>query len=95
LPIMHSARTLAQTLTGTAVTLTFPAMPVVVKTPAHSIVVSSPPPNAQGEWEVTVEEGGVRALFQDSERKLLGFVLTGAAVEQKQKLTKELPPVLV
>jgi rubredoxin-NAD+ reductase len=94
LPIMHSARALAQTLCGAPTKLSFPAMPVVVKTPAHSIVVSSPPYNAAGDWQVSVEEGGVRALFQDAEQKLLGFVLTGAAVQDKQKLTKELPPVL-
>jgi rubredoxin-NAD+ reductase len=94
LPIMHAARALAKTLSGNATKLSFPAMPVVIKTPAHSIVVASPPLAAGGDWQVSVEEGGVRALFQDAEQKLLGYVLTGAAVQDKQKLTKELPPVL-
>jgi len=94
LPIMHSARALAQTLAGNPSQVSFPAMPVVVKTPAHSVVASLPPVNAIGDWRITVEEGGVRALFQDSENKLLGFVLTGASVADKQKLTKELPAVL-
>jgi rubredoxin-NAD+ reductase len=94
LPIMHSARSLAQTLAGNPTQVRFPAMPVVVKTPAHSVVVSSPPVSAAGEWRVTLEEGGVRALFQDSENKLLGFVLTGSSVAEKQKLTKEMPAVL-
>lgn len=94
LPIMHSARALAQTLTGKPKAVNFPAMPVVVKTPAHSIVVSSPASGSPGEWLTTVEEGGVRGLFQNSENKLLGFVLTGAFTSEKQKLTKELPPVL-
>ncbi|WP_455204788.1 FAD-dependent oxidoreductase [Kaarinaea lacus] len=94
LPIMHSARALAKTLCGEDTPISFPAMPVVVKTPAHAVVVSPPSATAQGQWNVTVEEGGVRALFQDAERKLLGFVLTGASVAEKQKLTKELPPVL-
>jgi rubredoxin-NAD+ reductase len=94
LPIMHAARALAKTLSGNPTKLSFPAMPVVIKTPAHSIVVASPPIKAGGNWQVSVEEGGVRALFQDAEQKLLGYVLTGAAVQDKQKLTKELPPVL-
>lgn len=94
LPIMHSARALAKTLCGDDTPVSFPAMPVVVKTPAHAVVVSPPSVAAQGQWNVTVEEGGVRALFQDAESKLLGFVLTGASVAEKQKLTKELPPVL-
>lgn len=94
LPIMHSARALAKTVTNTPTEVSFPAMPVVVKTPAHAVIVSPPAINAEGDWNVTVEEGGVRALFQNSEQKLLGFVLTGSTVVDKQKLTKELPSVL-
>jgi rubredoxin-NAD+ reductase len=94
LPIMHSARALAKTLAGEATAVKFPAMPVMVKTPAHAIVVSSPAESAAGQWDVTVEEGGVRALFQDAEQKLLGYVLTGSTVAEKQKLTKQVPPVL-
>lgn len=96
LPIMHAARTLAQTLSGQASTLSLPAMPVGVKTPAHPIVVSPAAPGASGEWHCTAQnDGGQIALFKSSDGNLLGFALTGAtAVKQKMALQKELPPVL-
>ena len=96
LPIMHAARTLAQTLSGNAATLSLPAMPVGVKTPAHPIVVSPAAPGSAGEWHCEAQEdGGQVALFRSLEGKLLGFALTGPlAVKQKMPLQKELPPVL-
>jgi rubredoxin-NAD+ reductase len=40
LPIMHAGRALARVLNGEAAKVEFPAMPVVVKTPAHPVAVS-------------------------------------------------------
>ncbi len=96
LPIMHAARTLAQTLSGNAAILKLPAMPVGVKTPAHPIVVSPAAPGSEGEWQCeTQEDGGQLALFNSPDGILLGFALTGAiAVKQKMPLQKQLPPVL-
>ena len=96
LPIMHAARTLAQTLSGNAATLSLPAMPVGVKTPAHPIVVSPAAPGSVGEWHCeTQDDGGQIALFKSPQGNLLGFALTGSiAVKQKMPLQKELPPVL-
>jgi len=93
MPLMQGARALAATLTGEATEVTYPAMPVVVKTPAHPVVVSPPPYEAPGEWEVEILQDGVRALFKAGE-DLLGFVLTGSTVSEKQALTKLLPAVL-
>lgn len=94
MPIMHAARALAQTLAGTRTAVAYPAMPVVVKTPAHAVVAAPPPPGSEGQWDVNVEEKGVRALFRDAHGKLLGFALTGTATADKQGLLKELPPWL-
>jgi rubredoxin-NAD+ reductase len=94
MPIMQAARALAQTLAGKRTAVTYPAMPVVVKTPAHGVVVSPPPPGKEGQWEISGERRGVRALYRDENGKLLGFALTGTAVAEKQGLTKELPPWL-
>lgn len=96
LPIMHSARTLAKTLAGDAATLSLPAMPVGVKTPAHPIVVSPAAVNAAGEWHCEAQDdGGQVALFKSPTGELLGFALTGAlAGKQKMTLQKLLPPVL-
>jgi len=94
MPLMNAARALGSTLTGTPTPVTYPAMPVAIKTPAHPIVVSPPAREAQGEWQVEQDEGGVRALFQSPAGDLLGFTLTGSHVDEKGQLSKLLPPVL-
>ena len=94
MPIMHAARALAKTLSGEATELRYPAMPVVVKTPAHPAVVSPPGPGSAGEWQVERGPDGVRALYVDGAGAMLGFVLTGKRIIEKAALSKELPAVL-
>jgi rubredoxin-NAD+ reductase len=94
MPIMHAARALARTLSGDATALTYPPMPVVVKTPAHPVVVAPPAPGAEGRWLEEVLTDGVRARFVAGDGRLLGFALTGAAVVEKQALTRQLPALL-
>lgn len=94
MPIMHAARALAKTLAGAETPVSYPAMPVVVKTFSHPTVVSPPAAGAQGAWEETVADGSVKALYRDANGALLGFALTGKAAAERQVLTKLLPPVL-
>jgi rubredoxin-NAD+ reductase len=94
LPLMNAARTLAKTLTGNPTRLSYPAMPVVVKTPSHPLVVSPPAQGSEGGWEIELQESGARALYRGNDGSLLGFVLTGDKVEEKAALSKELPAVL-
>ena len=94
MPIMHAARALAPTLAGTRTAVAYPAMPVLVKTPACPTIVAPPPPSATGEWQVETSGDAVKALFVDASGKLLGFALNGAATSERAKLVKELPPVL-
>lgn len=94
MPITHAARALAATLTGNPTPVHYPAMPVLVKTPACPTVVSPPDSDAKGEWHVNVDEDGVRALFKDVADNLLGFALLGASTKEKNALTAQLPPVL-
>jgi len=94
MPIMQQARALAKTLTGTPTAVQYPAMPVVVKTPACPTVVCPPPPGVEGQWEETVTNDGVRALYRDNAGALRGYALVGAATADKQALTKEIPPLL-
>ncbi|HIP52749.1 MAG TPA: FAD-dependent oxidoreductase, partial [Chromatiales bacterium] len=94
MPLMHGARALAKTLAGTPVPVVYPPMPVVIKTPACPVVVSPPARGAVGAWQVEESEDGVRSRFLSEDGRLLGFALAGAAVEEKQTLTRELPPVL-
>ncbi len=94
MPIMQAARALAPNLLGQETTLAYPAMPVMVKTPALPTIVSPPPVGASGQWKVTPIEGGIDARFESSEGKLLGFALLGTATAQRAALTKELAPLL-
>ncbi len=90
MPVMYSARALAKTLAGTITEVEYPAMPVVIKTPACPIAVASPASLDNGEWQLDENDDGVKACFYQ-ENCLTGFVLTGARVSEKQSLTKELP----
>ncbi len=94
MPIMQAARALARTLHGTPTPVSYPAMPVVVKTPTCPTVVCPPPPGVAGKWQESVAADGVRALFHDNAGILRGFALVGAATKDKQALTKDIPPLL-
>ena len=94
MPIMQAARALAPTLLGQVTELSYPAMPVMVKTPALPTVVSPPAKGADGQWKTTTVEGGIEARFEAADGKLLGFALMGTATSQRATLTKELPPIL-
>jgi rubredoxin-NAD+ reductase len=90
LPIMQQARALAKTLAGTPTPVDYPAMPVVVKTPACPTVVCPPPAGMAGTWREDATENGVRALFEDG-GKALGFALVGSATSEKQALGAQMP----
>ena len=94
MPIMQAARALAPVLLGQAATLQYPAMPVMVKTPAYPIVVSPPAKGAAGQWNSTKVEGGMQCLFESGDGQLLGFALLGTATAERAALVKLLPPVL-
>lgn len=94
MPIMQAARTLAPNLLGQMLALTYPAMPVMVKTPALPTIVSPPAKGAVGNWKVNSIEDGLEARFESSDGKLLGFALLGAATAQRGAFTKELPAIL-
>lgn len=94
MPIMHATRALAQTLAGKRMPVTFPAMPVMVKTPACPTVVSPPAMGAAGAWQIEATADGVKSLFVAADGKLLGFALNGTATAERAKLAPQLPPVL-
>jgi len=94
MPLMNSARALARTLNGERSIVNYPAMPVVVKTPIHPIVVSPPSSEQVGEWRIDSNTDGIMACFYAEDERLLGFALTGRRVSEKQRLSKLLPPVL-
>ena len=94
MPIMHAARALAATLAKNPTPVQYPAMPVLVKTPACPTVISPPDPNTKGEWKIEETFDSVKALFNDVDNNLLGYALLGTAIKEKNFLTKELPPIM-
>lgn len=94
MPLMAQARALAATLAGTPTEVVYPAMPVMVKTPACPVAVATVAGALVGSWQVACGEGGVCALYQDDQQGLLGFALTGKQAGQRQVLTRQLPALM-
>lgn len=86
MPIMHAARALAATLTGTPTDIVFPLMPVAVKTPAVPISLVPAPPGAR--WSFIEQDEGLVGRAKLDERTV-GFVLLGPQT-LRQSLVKEL-----
>lgn len=93
-PLLAGARALAKTLTGTPTEVSYPAMPVTIKTPTCPVVVAPPPRDADGQWDIRADGNNVVAEFRSPQGQLLGFALTGEGTKEKMKLQKELPPLL-
>ena len=91
LPITHGAKALARTLSGEATDVQYPAMPVVVKTPACPAAICLPH-EPGGVWSVSVDSDGLRGIHcgQDGE-SMNGFVLLGAKVKERMSLAVRLP----
>jgi rubredoxin-NAD+ reductase len=89
-PIMHAARALAKTLAGDATAVSFPPMPVIVKTPACPVAIQPAPQDCVGDWHVTAAEDGLRMVFATQDRPVAGFVLTGGRAAERAALTKQL-----
>jgi rubredoxin-NAD+ reductase len=91
-PLMVQARALAATLAGTPTPVSYPAMPVMVKTPAHPVTVLPPRIGAAGGWKVECNDTGICALHVDDSGRLQGFVLTGSETGRRNALLKDLTP---
>jgi len=94
MPLMSGVRALARTLTGQPTPVTYGPMPITVKTPVCPLVVSPPAAGSEGAWHVEGEGNDLKALYRDADGRLLGYALTGAAVQERLALNKQLPPVL-
>lgn len=95
MPLMNAARALAKTLAGEPTDVRYPAMPVVVKTPAAPLTVSPLAAGAEGSWRFDEgADGSLEATFVDASGNLLGFALLGGAPATRQALTRRLPAVL-
>lgn len=92
-PLLACSRALAKTLAGEPTEVVYPAMPVVLKSPACPLVVSPPPQDLIGEWKITGSQFDWRALFYDTDDQLRGFALTGTMIKERAELQKLLPPL--
>ncbi|MFT7414484.1 MAG: rubredoxin-NAD+ reductase [Methylophagaceae bacterium] len=95
-PILAAAKALAKTLSGQTTAVKYPAMPVAIKTPNYPLIVSAPAAMATGSWQFESSPSGfgIKGLFTNENNALLGFVLSGDMVSEKQVLTKLLPDIL-
>lgn len=95
LPINHAAKALAPTLTGTPTPLHWPAMPVIVKTPACPTIVC-PPRGTGGQWaDIDGEGRSLEAVFTDPAGNPAGFAVMGDRTARRGELAKLMPPVKV
>lgn len=83
LPLMQQARALAATLAGEKTAVHYPAMPVVVKTPALPLALMPPAAGVEGGWQVECTDDGICALHLDSNQVLQGFALAGKPASQR------------
>jgi len=93
-PLLAQARTLAAVLAGDAAHVDYPAMPVVVKTPASPLVVAPPPIGVAGAWDIERTGKGLIARYLDLEGRLLGVALSGGETEQRLQFAQQLPVML-
>lgn len=87
-PIMHQAAALAASLTGTRSAVSYPPMPVIVKTPACPTSVCLPPGAclAEAAWTIEPTTDGLQALYSPSEspNAAIGFALLGASASARR-----------
>jgi rubredoxin-NAD+ reductase len=97
MPIMQAARALAKTLNGESTRVVYPAMPVVVKTPALPTVVV-PALEATGRWETAkafadeANPNSVWAVYRNDLNEMCGFALMGDYIKEKNTLLKTMEP---
>lgn len=84
-PILTASKVLAAHLTGQPASLTYPIMPVIVKTPALPIVAVPPTEDAIGSWEYQEAPEGQTALFKNTAGDVAGFVLTQQKIRERSQ----------
>lgn len=92
-PLMQAARALGRTLAGEPKQVRYPALPIIVKTPACPAIVY-PPVIEDDNWVVEREASGFCARYMRTDDRLMGFALTGAAARNRGSLFKLSPPML-
>nr|WP_298164888.1 FAD-dependent oxidoreductase [uncultured Pseudomonas sp.] len=76
-PINQGIQALSKTLLGQPTAVSYPLMPVTVKTPAAPLCLLPPAVGVAGEWRCSATDDGLSAGYYDAEGALHGFVLLG------------------
>lgn len=93
-PLLIQVRALAAILAGEDVSVSYPAMPVMVKTTAYPLAILPPASNADGEWKIETGESGSRALHTAPDGQLNGFALGGSETGKRAELAKQVRALL-
>lgn len=93
-PLLIQVRALAAILAGEAAAVSYPAMPVMVKTTAYPLAVLPPAIGAQGEWRIETAADGIRALHSGPAGELNGFALGGGETGKRAELAKQVAALL-
>jgi len=80
---------LAAILAGEAAAVSYPAMPVLVKTKAYPLAVLPPAIGAPGEWRIEMADAGIRAMHTGSAGELNGFALGGSETGKRAELARQ------
>lgn len=84
-PINHGVEALARTLTGQATEVSYPLMPVQVKTPSAPLSLLPPPVTIVGEWDHTMTTDGMVCAYRDDAGKMHGFALIGEEAQAQRR----------
>lgn len=91
LPLTFAARALAKTLAGEPTEVSWPAMPVTVKTPACPVIAY--PPKGDGAWQIEGSGANLAAVCRRGD-VVLGFALCGDRIKERNTWLKAVPPLL-
>jgi len=83
-PINQGVQALSRTLLGQPTRVSYPHMPIMVKTPAAPLSVLPPAPGCEGTWQCTGTGDGISAGFYDKQGQLHGFVLLGKEAQAQR-----------
>lgn len=92
-PLNLCAQALASTLNGSVKEVSYPVMPVTIKTSQHPVMVQPPARGTQGSWQIDSDsEKGVAARFVSDTGEIKGFALTGDQVDHKDQYINLIKP---
>ncbi|SEO97362.1 NAD(P)/FAD-dependent oxidoreductase [Aquisalimonas asiatica] len=93
-PLNNAARAVGATLAGDTTAVTYPVMPVMVKTSCCQVVAWPPPEGVAGAWQGDGDGRDLRGEFRDADGVLRGFYLTGSRIRERMAVTRDMPPLL-